>query len=305
MPEKNTILGTVHPSFFGERYRPPAPEFYESLEAISTDERFQAIEIAYVEGLSSGERLKLGLALEPYRVIIVNGTDAMKAGGLSLCCTDPDRHRASVAMAKKIVDLCCEVNAEGLMLGSGKDPGLHDRRMAYHSLIESLSEICAYAAQASSGKLVVTVEQMDRSFHRRQLLGPIREAIAALEAVRARCDNIGLTFDIAHSPQLDEDPVEALTLARDIVYQVHLGNTVVDDPGNPFYGDLHPPFGVEGGVYGQSELAAFLSAVRQRRLLSAYSVMALEVRTPTGQDPYEVLASARETLISALAEISD
>ncbi len=305
MLEKVSTLGTVHHSFFGERFRPPAPEFYESLEAISEDERFQAIEIGYVEGLSSGELCELGSALDPFRVIVVNGGGAMNGGGFSLCCTDPDRLAASVAMAKKIVDLSCEVGAEACLFPSGEDCGPQDRRMAYYALIESLSDICGYAARASGGKLVVTVEQMDRSFHHRQLLGPIRETIAALEAVRAGCDNIGLTFDIAHSPQLEEDPVEALTLARDIVYQVHLGNTVVGDQANPFYGDRHPPFGVDGGVYGRRELSEFLAAARQSRLLSRNTVMSLEIRTPEGQDPYQTLADARETLFAAWAQIDD
>lgn len=305
MLENESTLGIVHHSFFGEGCQPPAPEFYESLRVMKEDERFQAIEIGHVPDLSADELNELGTALGSYRVIVVNGGGAMNRGGFSLCCTDPDRLKASVDMAREVIDFACEVDAEACLFPSGEDPGLENRRMAYYSLIESLSDLCAYAARASGGKLVVTVEQMDRSFHHRQLLGPIRETVAALEAVRAGCDNIGLTLDTAHSPQLQEDPVEALTLARDIVYQVHLGNAVVDDPDNRFYGDRHPPFGVEGGVYGEQELGQFLSAARDRRLLSRNTVMALEVSTPGGHDPYAVLADARAVLFSAWAGARD
>ncbi|MFO8059755.1 MAG: sugar phosphate isomerase/epimerase [Bacillota bacterium] len=299
MSERRTILGIVHHSFFGDLFRPPAEEFYESLEAVKQNGRFRAIEIGYAGDLSASELDRLRSALQHFQVIVVNGGGVLSGGGFSLCHTDQGRLEESVEMAKQVIDFSCRIDAEACLFPSGDDPGEAGRRMAYHSLIQSLSDICAHAERRSGGKLVVTVEQMDRSFHHRQLLGPIRETVAALEAVRAGCDNIGLTFDIAHSPQLGEDPVEALTLAADVVYQVHLGNAVVDDRENPFYGDRHPPFGVDGSVFGESELGEFLSHVRDRRLLPASAVMALEVRTPDGEDPYETLERTREVFLSA------
>lgn len=62
---------------------------------------------------------------------------------------------------------------------------------------------------------------------------------------------------MAHGPLLEEDPKSALTLLKDYLVHIHVGNCV-KVVGNPAYRHKHPRFGVDGGMHDVSDLTRFL-----------------------------------------------
>ena len=67
-------------------------------------------------------------------------------------------------------------------------------------------------------------------------------------------------YDLSHQPLLFEQSAAALTVLKDYLVHIHVGNAVVT-PGVPGYGDLHPRFGWPGGANDVPELTEFLAGL--------------------------------------------
>lgn len=291
-------LGIVHHSFYGPLYREPGNGLIRSLEGTACDDRFGAIEVDYADrpGLAADLGRVLG---QTAMVVVVSGGTAMNRGGFSLSATGEGDRKAAVNKARAVIDFAAATGASACVLPSGPDPGPAERGAALAAFSRSLCELLKYAAGVAGPGFSVTIEQMDRNFHHRHLLGPTELTVAALRPLRSDFPNLGLTFDLAHCFQLKEEPGPALAQCQDLLYQIHLGNCVLHDRQHPLYGDRHPPFGTDGGVVDEAVLARFLGLLEARGLLTPGLVVALEINTPPGHDPGLVLAAAKRVLFRA------
>ena len=90
------------------------------------------------------------------------------------------------------------------------------------------------------------------------LLGPLPETVSFVKAVKDAGVNIGILLDMCHVPIMHETLESSLEQASDLLVHIHLGNCVIRNPKNPFYGDKHIPWDYPEGEYSSATGANFL-----------------------------------------------
>ena len=81
-------------------------------------------------------------------------------------------------------------------------------------------------------------------------------ALELSKAVRKSHPGFGLMLDLSHLPLQFETAKDALPIVKDHMVHAHIGNCVLER-GHPLYGDLHPRFGVPGGINDTAEVTDF------------------------------------------------
>jgi sugar phosphate isomerase/epimerase len=126
-------------------------------------------------------------------------------------------------------------------------------------------------------------------------------------AVKEDFPDFGLMYDLSHQPLLDEEALPALTLLKDHLVHVHVGNCV-KDPAHPAYGDQHPRFGLPGGENDVPELVDFLRALFEIGYLKGavegpLPIVGFEVKPLPGEASETVIASAKRVWREAWARV--
>jgi len=300
-------LGIVHPMVFPETLRGEGPTL-ETVSKIAMDEFFGAIEVSWVK--DPEVRVKLGKLLEPtYLDVVFCGGPPILIQKLDMNSSDPAVRRAAVKGVNELVDEAYTVGAKILVTCSGPDKAQEKRGQAKNLLIESLKEVCAYAEQKADGyTLFVTLENFDKEYDKKLLIGPTAEAVEIAEAVRRECNNFGLTVDLSHLPLLKETSEGALLTAKDYLEHVHIGNCVMADKAHPLYGDQHPSFSVKGGENQVEDLVAFLRALKNigyfgKKTVTRLPVVSFEVKPSAGETSEVVIASSKRFFLDAWARL--
>ncbi|MCS7185678.1 MAG: TIM barrel protein [Armatimonadota bacterium] len=296
-------LGVVQFMAFPNTDRNPEA-LLASLKSLALDSDFGLVELtrmpdsktlAQVRSLLQTAQLDCGFAATP--VILRQG--------LNPSATDELTRKTAVAELKSCVDEAIALGAKTLTLMSGPFGG--DERGELKAFIQTLDEICDYAADKSPDKpLLVLVEPFDRNVDKKALVGPSHLAGVLASEMLARRKNFGLLIDLSHLPLLNEAIDECLiALPSDSVRHVHIGNCVVV-PDDPLYGDQHPPFGYHRSENGVEQVRVFLSALHYSGYFSRPSpynlpTVSFEVKPLPDQDPLVVLANAKRVLKEALS----
>ena len=258
------------------------------------DEFFDEIEVSWVRDDAERQRIK--------RLLESSGMPITYAAGLvtgvykmSLNAFDPGERRSAIDQVKRCIDEAVELGAGRVSLVSGPDPGAARRAEATKLFVDSVQDICAYASER---KLLIVMEPFDREIDRKALVGPCREVAAVVQQVRSKTPNFGIMYDQAHMPLLGETALDALTVLKDYLAHIHVGNAILRNPRHPYYGDRHPRFGAAGGETGIPELAAFLRALFSVGYLShnpqgELPIVAMEIKPMEGEDPEVVLANSK------------
>jgi sugar phosphate isomerase/epimerase len=105
------------------------------------------------------------------------------------------------------------------------------------------------------------LEPFDRTIDKKYLYGPVDECIELIKRLRPEVNNLAIELDIAHLPLMGEKIDEAIFKAGKDIRRVHIGNCVLKDKNNKFYGDKHPPIGIEGGEIDVEQTALALSSL--------------------------------------------
>jgi sugar phosphate isomerase/epimerase len=218
---------------------------------------------------------------------------------------ETERNRA-VKEVKSCIDEASELGAERVSLLSGPDPGAQSRNEAIRALVDSLKEICAYGEEK---RLAIALETFDRDIEKKCLIGPAREAAALARTVRKDFRDFGILYDMAHGPLLEEDPRRALTLLKEYLVHIHVGNCV-KGTSNPAYGDKHPRFGVDGGVHDVDDLARFLKILfdigylgKKKGANGKLPIVGFEVKPLPSESSEAVLASTKRVWRQAWAQL--
>ncbi len=228
----------------------------ETLSQLAQDPFFGGVEIGWIKdpkvradakAIIENSHLKVGFGGQP--------TLLMQA--LNLNSLDEAERQKAVEQMKANVDEAVEIGAQRVGFLSGKDPGDADRPAALNALIKSMKEICTYGDEKGIG---LTMETFDRDVDKACLIGPSDYAAEFAKVVREDHPSFGLMYDLSHMPLLREEALPALTLLKDVLVHIHVGNCVTD-PGTPGYGDLHPRFGWPGGANDVPELTEFIKAL--------------------------------------------
>lgn len=287
------LLSVVFPQAFpGHR----GAAAVDAIEELIVRDGFDVIEVS---SLSTDLRPRLTAIFEETRaqLIFLAGLPLLRAG-LSLSADDDQRRRA-VSLACALIDEARALGASRMLVTSGPDPGPERRVAAVDQLVKSLVELCQYGSRANGhAPINISLEPTDRTLHRRQLIGPTREALAVCARVAEVAENIELNLDLSHMLQCGEDASDSVAQAIGYCRHIHLANCVVADAEHSLYGDLHPPFGHPGSEVGVDELTGFLSSLYSTGYLSSAreTVIGLEVVPLLRSHPWSTIRQARHVL---------
>lgn len=267
----------------------------DAVERIAEEGFYRGAEIADVQHPS--ERRRIGEIVRSFGLRLTQWTSFVLAREkLNLSSMDEAVRLQSVARIKEQIELAIECGAGTLGVLSGPDPGVNLRAEATKRLRQSLCELAE--AARPYGPMNVTLEPLDREFHKKGLIGPTTEFAALMQDVRASFPHVNVSWDCAHIALLGDDLLDSLSVSRDFVRQIHLANAVLD-PSDALYGDHHMPLGPPGFLDTQKMVEIFRHAMAIGVFGDRGPTVCVEMRTPEGGDPWVTEVVGRRALIEA------
>lgn len=272
----------------------------ETLEKLAEDEFWTAVEIGWMKDFrvrnTAAEILRhshLSVAYATQPKVLSNK--------FNLNSLDKRERAKAIDAVKSSVDEAYILGAEVVRLIAGKDPGDDKREEAKQLLVDSIHQIIEYSREAS-GQMKFTLKIFDRDIDKKNLIGPVQDAIDVAKPLRAEYPFFGLLTDLSHFPLLDEKPEESLPLMAEYLDAVHLGNCVFRDRRNPCYGDIQPRFGIEGGETDTPQVTEFFSALQKIGFFDKPErpIVSAEVRpVMPGEKSEIILANAKRVIRDA------
>ena len=213
---------------------------------------------------------------------------------LNLNSLDNEVRREAVGYVKKEVEVAAGRGVRMVALCSGPDLGVERRDEAKSLLIESLSEVCRYAADRDVN---ILIESFDREHDKKLLIGPVDEAIDIIREVRRYGGrNMGLLWDLSHAPMLNEKPGD-LRKAQEVLMHIHIG-CAKEVEGR--YLDTHPPFFIKGAVNKVEDVASLLKVLLE---LGYSKMVSFEVKPEAYQTSEEVINGVKGVLMTAYRKV--
>ncbi|HID95678.1 MAG TPA: sugar phosphate isomerase/epimerase [Candidatus Latescibacteria bacterium] len=298
--ERYMRVGLVHFMAYPETMRGEGP-ILETLEQIVEDDFFGAVEVSWIKDEHVKKRAKeilqtghLAVAYAAQPRLLINKLDLNSLN-------ETERQKA-IEEVKKGIEEAAYLEAEGVALLSGPDPGEGRRNDAKAVLVDSLKQLCEFAGRRG---LRLELEPFDRDIDKKCLIGPSKEAVEIAEAVKADHPNFGLLLDLSHLPLQNETSRDALTTSAGHLVHVHIGNCVFRDRSHQAYGDQHPRFGMEGGENDVQELKEFLKMLFEIDFIGgeAKPLVSFEVKPGRGESSRAVVANAKRVFREAWAEL--
>jgi len=246
-------LGINHHLLFSESIRNPKLHL-ETLPRLLKRRDFEVIDlfIPYDEKIRKEER-KLILASKKE---IVYNAHFLPSSPVWPCSPDPIGRAHALILAFEQIDVAYSIKAKKILLHSGPDPGKKYHRDAKKWFTEYCLRFAEYLAK--KGRMIAVMEPMDREKAKKFFIGPTSEAVKIIENVRHHFKNLYLQLDMAHLLIAGESFNHALHCGGHLLRHLHLGNCVISNPSSLFYGDMHPPLGIEDGEADVDELSEFL-----------------------------------------------
>lgn len=224
-----------------------------TLPGLLCDDRFEVIDLFVPDEAAFAEEAPVIRACGKQ---IVYNCPLMTGPGRNPHSPDPGIRERTLQAVKQHIDWAADLGAKQMVIASGPDPGAERRERETSEFERYLQQLCAYAPN----DLLLLIEPFDRSIGKNLLVGPTAEAARLVERVRAGgFANLGLLTDMGHIPLMGETFREAVQISAPFLHHIHLGSCVMRDPGDPLYGDMHPPWGYPGGENDVAETALFLA----------------------------------------------
>ncbi|MDE1171470.1 MAG: sugar phosphate isomerase/epimerase [Verrucomicrobium sp.] len=182
---------------------------------------------------------------------------------ISFCSTLPADQAQARLIAADMVDQAALMGATGFIFASGGPRPREAKPENYQAFVEFCRWLCA---KLKPHGIKALLEPFDMEVDKCFLMGTTKKCMEILDEVGA--DNIGIELDVAHLPIMGEDIAEAIRTVAPRLDRVHLGNAMLKDKSDPFYGDNHPPIGYPGGEIDVPELVVALQALLEVGFLS-------------------------------------
>ncbi len=266
-------------------------EVVGAAEALAADGSFDLVEfhVVDVETLRRVAKvleeggIELAAALQPAVLIEKCDVSSLEEG----------RRREAVDKLKQLIDVAHEAEVKKVALCTGPDPGPQRRAEALESLKRSLTELCDHA---KSYAMTIYLENFDRDYDKRLLLGPTREAAEVVRELRREGADLWLLWDLSHAPLLHESP-DVLRGVADVLGHVHVGCAERTKEGLK---DYHPGFYSPGAVNGVEEVAHLLEVLADVGYSGALS---FEVKPKPNETSWQVLHCSKGVLYSAFQKM--
>ncbi len=188
------------------------------------------------------------------------------------------------------------IGATGYVFSSGKN--VKDQYKA--RTLKNFSNFCTwFCNKLKKYGITAMLEPFDTMIDKKFILGPTLECAEFIEALDI--ENLGIELDFAHIPLLGESFYEAIKNTHKHLKRVHLGNCVLKDCSSKWYGDKHPPIGIENGEIDTEELAQILSYLLQFGYLNKKDrgSLVLEIRPIDEMKQEELVADNFQRLHAA------
>lgn len=265
------------------------------IERSAEDGFYRSFEIG--DGQDRAERKRILTAKEKNNFIITEWlTFLIDRNHLDVSSLNKELRIKTVQELKDSIYLAAECGASNIAFVTGPDPGEKRRQEALEGLYESICEICE---EAEKYQMNVLVEHLDRTAHKKRLLGPIDESVQFILSVKENYKNIGLAFDTAHSALNGENVLDAVQFSKSCIHQIHFSNAVLD-PRNELYGDNHMPIG-EPGFLNTEKIGEILKKLEEIDVTTENGLrVAIEARTLNKKDLKTSAKNARTILENAL-----
>ncbi len=293
-------VGLIHFMAYPEVMKGEGPVL-ETLRKIALDDYFNAIEISWIKDPAVRQKAK-ALLDTAHMTVAYGGQPRLLTTGLNINDTDEQGRHKAVATLKEGIDEAYEMSCTGFSFLSGKYEEA-TKEQAFEALVKSTGELCAYARE--KGSLKVVLEVFDYDIDKKSLIGPVALAKRFAEVISKDHSNFGLMVDLSHLPLIRETAEEAILPIRDYIVHAHLGNCVVRDPALPAYGDAHPRFGFPNSENDVPEVVEFLRVLLGIGFLNTKNppVVSFEVKPFGEEDPRLVIANAKRVLNEAWARL--
>jgi sugar phosphate isomerase/epimerase len=281
-----------------------------SFERVAADPFFEVLEITRIKNPEVRQQVR-DIADMAHVDLGFGSQPGVLMNKLNTAALDEAARTAAVDDIKQSIDQAYEHGCKLLAMIDGLEswPGEADKQRALDQVTKSLGELCEYATQSAKDyQLTISLETFDRSYEKKSLLGPTRDAVEVAKRVRERHPNFGLTIDLSHLPLLGETSRESLTLASDYLVHTHIGNCQMRDPQAPSFGDKHPRFGAPGTENDAGDLTEFLKVLMEigffkKELPTRRPVVTFEVRPLPGERQDILLANCRRVMEEAWARV--
>ncbi len=251
----------------------------ESIDELVADEFFDVLEITHIE--DSSIRKDIANRIHVAGMEIAFACQPIILGNqLNLHSRDIEERKRAVNTILEALEEAVEIGSVGFAVMSGTDPGEEYRDEEYKLFIESMRKICSRANELNP-EMNVAVESFDRvPFGKNCILGPTRESVQVIQQIRRDFPRCGLMLDLSHLPLLDETPEHAISEAASVLIHAHVGNCVMKNSENPYYGDNHPPFEYEGSENTEVDLVRYLRSLNQVGFLNPHNppIVSIEVK---------------------------
>ena len=139
----------------------------------------------------------------------------------------------------------------------------------------------------------MTLEPLDRYAFKKQLIGPMDEAVQWFLPLHAAYPNFYLHWDSAHVALDGTDLLRSLDWAGPYIAQFHLCNAILDIQ-HPCYGDLHMDVGTAPGFETEGFLKKIASFEKPAGAADVYA--SVEVLGHPGDDLWLKERNVREFL---------
>jgi len=307
MPQKLRMSGHLLEAFMP--YRKDEARMISVLERALALGCYKNVELPVFQVPSNQDRVRHMLA-EQNVTALTYLAPYLNEHALSLCDPDAGARKAAVGLAVQHAASCAAAGFNRFGIPSGPDPGDAKRPAALERFSESAREIAAYCRDLG---MDVTVEPLDRYAYKKQLIGPMEEAVDWIRDLRRDCSNIYLHWDSAHEALGGADLLKTLLCAAPFNAQIHLCDAITD-PNHPCFGDLHkdvahaPDWSTEGILTPElgAEILRTASMLDAPAGLSGMVHVSVEVLGHPGDDLWRKESAAREFLLycAQLAGIS-
>ena len=173
--------------------------------------------------------------------------------------TEAEQRQVRSLLAESLRD-AAEMGAMYFLVGSGGPPAGEARPEHSRALRDFFGWLCAELKPAG---ITVLLEPFDVEMDKCFMLGPTLKCAEFVAAVAAEYDNVGIELDFAHLPLLREDFASAIHAVRPWLKRVHVGNCLIKNREDRFYGDNHPPIGYPDGEIDTPQVAEILRLLHE------------------------------------------
>jgi len=293
-------VGLVHFMAYPSTIKGEGP-ILETVRRLALDDYFSAIEITTIKNPEERKAVKKILETS-HMTVAYGGQPRLLTTGLNINDLDESGRQKALANLKEGVDEAYEIGASGFAFLSGKYDEA-TKEQSFQALVQSTNELCAYTK--SKGDMKVSLEVFDYDVDKRSLIGPAPLALRYAKEVRKQHSHFGLMVDLSHIPLIHETIEEAILPVKDYITHAHIGNCVVQDPGMPAYGDVHPRFGFPNGENDVEEVVHYLRVLLDIGFLNEKDrpIVSFEIKPFGDEDGEVVIANAKRTLNEAWARV--